>query len=506
METRFVGRQEEIARLAEWWSGPAPRPALIWGRRRVGKTALLQHFAEGRRFVFHTGANRAGDGELAEFSRQVAITLPEGRRDLLARPYRSWDEAFDSLSREAEDEPLLLVMDEFPELAAAVPGITGILRAFLDRAHGRTSLRILLCGSAVRTMQAIQEYRSPLYGRFDMAMQLHPFRPHEAAEMLSGLEPADRAVVYGVVGGMPLYLSWWRQDASVRDNLLRLACTPDGRMLTEGDLVLATEAGKGEHMTAVLRAIASGRTRHNEIADETRIDPTRTLRDLVTLRLIERLQPVTEGGKTRRRIYRVTDNFLAFFLNTLSPFRSEIDRGLGRTVINAVTSGINDHMGPAWEEAFRDHLRLRAVTGRLDRDDVVAIGPWWRDGGGEIDAVGLAGRSRVPFLVGESKWSAQVNAARIKAKLAAKAAELTQDTGDLRFVVCGRDRVDNADPDTLAITASDIFTAQPSALPHSLRPSPRPRPRLGIGLASAWLGGTFVRVCNGVIAAVRSCM
>ena len=457
METSFVGRQDELASLAGWWSASAPRPALISGRRRVGKTALLQHFAAGRRFVFHTGANRAGDGELTEFSRQVAAAVPEVRPDLADRPYHSWDEAFDGLGRYSADEPLLLIIDEFPELVAAVPDITGILRAFLDRAHGRTGLRIMLCGSAVRTMQAIQEYRSPLYGRFDLAMQLHPFRPHEAAEMLHHLGPADRAMVYGIVGGMPLYLSWWKQETSVRDNLLRLACTPDGRMLVEGDLVLATETGQGDQMAAVLRAIAHGRTRHNEIADETRIDPTRTLRDLLALRLIERLQPVTDSGRTRRRIYRITDNFLAFYLGILSSFRGEIDRGLGRTVINAVTAGISDHMGSAWEEAFRDHLRLRAVTGRLDRDDVVAIGPWWRDGGGEIDAVGLAGRERVPFLAGESKWSERVNASRVKAALSAKTAELTSDPGSLRYVVCGRELVEGADRETLVVTAADIF-------------------------------------------------
>jgi uncharacterized protein len=457
VETRFVGRREEIESLEAWWAERAPRPGLVWGRRRVGKTVLLQRFAEGRRCVFHTGGNRTGSGELAEFSRQVATALPEAMRDLGARPYHTWDEALDHLGRYAADERLLLIIDEFPEVEAAVPDIAGILRAFLDRAQGRTGLRILLCGSAVRTMQAVQEYRSPLYGRFDLAMQLHPFRPHEAAEMLPRLRPGDRAAVYGIVGGMPLYLSWWQQDASIRDNLLRLACTPDGRMLTEGDLVLATEAGRGEHMAAVLQAIASGRTRHNEIADDTRIDPTRTLHDLVTLRLVERVQPVTETGRTRRRIYRIADNFLAFFLGVLSPFRGEIERGLGKGVLNAVTSAIDDHMGPAYEEAFRDHLRLQAASGQLGRDDVVAIGSWWRDGGSEIDAVGLAGRGRVPFLAGEAKWSARVNAARIKAALIAKAAALTSQPESLRYVVCGREQVERADPDTLTVTAADIF-------------------------------------------------
>ncbi len=465
MDRPFVGRDGELARLEAWWKQPAARPALIWGRRRVGKTALLQRFSAGRRSVFYTGGNRTGSGELAELSRQVSLAAPDALRDLSARPYQTWDEALDSLARYAADEPLLLVIDEFPEVAGAVPDIAGILRAFLDRSHGRTGLRILLCGSAVRTMQAIQEYRAPLYGRFDLTMHLHPFRPHEAAEMLPRLRPADRAVVYGVLGGMPLYLSWWDQDAPIRDNLMRLACTPDGRMLVEGDLVLATEAGHGEHMAAVMQAIALGRTKHNEIADGVGLEPTRTLRDLTALRLVERVMPVTESARTRRRTYRIADNFLAFFLGVLSPFRGEIDRGLGTSIINAVIAGIDEHMGGAWEEAFRDHLRLRAAGGGLGRDDVVAVGSWWRDGGSQIDAVALAGRSRQPFLVGEAKWSKRINVARIKAGLTAKAADLVAAPESLRYVVCGREQAEHADPETLVITAADIFPGRQSSLP-----------------------------------------
>ncbi|MFE3449746.1 ATP-binding protein [Nonomuraea sp. NPDC059194] len=451
----FVGRHEQLARLREWWEDPYPRPALVWGRRRVGKTALLREFASDKRTVFHTGGGRTPHRELEELSFRAAASLTSATRDLRSRPYRTWDEALDSLAREADKEPLLLILDEFPELIRSAAEIEGVLRAFLDHAHGHSHLRIILCGSAVRTMRAIQEYRAPLYGRFDLTMQLHPFRPHEAAAMLPELNPARRALVYGILGGMPLYLSWWRSELSVERNLARLACHPDAKMIREGDLVLATEAGQGVHLAATLQAIAEGHTKHNEIADAIRADPTRTLNDLLALRLVERVQPVTETARSRRRIYRIADNFLAFYLGPLSRVLPEIDRGLGETVLPALVASLDDHLGGAWEEAFRDHLRLRAAE---LAPDVVAIGPWWRaDGQHEIDAVALAGRSRRPIVAGEAKWAKKVNGAKLVTGLAAKAARLTDDLSGLRYAVAAREEIVHAPDGTFCVTADDVF-------------------------------------------------
>lgn len=454
----FVNRTSELAALDQWWARRHPRAALVWGRRRVGKTALLQRFASDKRAVFHLGSGRTEAGELAQLSRKVAAALPTGLRDLATSPLRSWEEALEHLAQAAHDQPLLLVLDEFPEMVAKSPELPGILRAFLDLSAGRTQLRIMLCGSAVRTMQAIQEQRAPLYGRFDLAVQLHPFRPHEAAEMLPRLDPADRAVVYGLLGGVPLYLSWWDQSASLTENLRALTTHPTSPVLTEGDLVLATESRHGEQLGDVLRAIAEGNTKHNEIADAVGTDPSRALRDLQALRLVERLQPVTEPGRSRRRIYRVMDNFLAFYLGVLGRYRDEINRGLGRTVLNAIKESVDDHMGAAWEEAFRDHLRLRAET--ID-PQVVAVGPWWRSGGqDQIDAVVLAGRARRAVAVGEAKWTRSLNGQRAASRLAAKGHAVAPAVEDLRYILCARDAVTGAPAGTLVVTATDVFSPE----------------------------------------------
>lgn len=454
----FVNRREELEQLDAWWARSGGALGVVWGRRRVGKTALIQHFAADRSAVFHTGGGRPALAELASLSRAAEPLLGGGVRDLSSRPFADWDDALETLALAAVDRPLLLVLDEFPALIETSPELPSLIRAAWDRLRSRTKLKLLLCGSAVRTMEAMQEERAPLYGRLDLSLLLHPFRPHEAAQMLPTLHPAQRALVWGLVGGMPLYLRWWDQGASPRVNLARLACTPGGQLLTEGQLVLATEGEGGELARLVLYAIATGRTRFNEIEQAVRADPGRTLDRLVALRLVERVVPVTEDPRrTRRRVYRIADNFLAFWLGVLDRFRPEIERGLGQSILPVLLRSLDDYMGGPWEEAFRDHLRRLASAGELGAD-VVAIGPFWTsaEDAAEIDAVALAGRRREAVLLGEAKWAKRVNAARLRAELERKSAALPRLATEPRYAVCGRERIDNAE-ETLAITAQDIF-------------------------------------------------
>lgn len=452
----FVNRADELRALEAWWDRRQSGMGLVWGRRRVGKTALIQRFAEGRPTVFHIASGRPEADELAGLARSAA-PLAGGFRDLADRPFVDWQDALETLAMAAERDPLLLVLDEFPELVRVNPGLPNLMRATWDRLVDRTQLRVLLCGSAVRTMEAIQEERAPLYGRLDLRLAVHPFRPHEAALMLPGLRPEERATVYGLVGGVPLYLAWWDQRRSIRENIARLACVPGGLLLTEGELALATEADVGELGRQVLYAIAAGRTKHNEIADAIRADPTRSLDRLVDLRLVERMIPVTEDpARTRRRIYRIRDNFLAFWLGVLDRHRPEIERGLGRSILPVLLDSLDDHLGPRWEEAFRDHLRRLADRGDLG-PGVVAVGPYWTvaDEPIELDAVVLAGRDRSAVMVGEAKWARRVDGERIRRDLERKVAALPRARSPMRYAIAARERVDGSM--FMPVTARDVF-------------------------------------------------
>jgi hypothetical protein len=192
-------------------------------------------------------------------------------------------------------------------------------------------------------------------------------------------------------------------------------------------------------------------------------EPARALGRLVGARLVERVAPVTEDQeKSRRKVYRIADNFLAFYLGPVRKHRSEIERGYGQRVMMALEHELDDYMGAPYEEAFREYLWLQAGTGFLG-DHVVAIGPWWRTGGqDQIDAVEIAQPelTRIPIAVGESKWGKSVSGPRLKAKLAAKAATLTDSVDRLQYSICVRSEVTRADPDTTVFTAADIFPDQ----------------------------------------------
>ncbi len=457
----FVNRTTELGTLQQWWDAPGARFGLVWGRKRVGKSELLHAFAAGRRSIYFTAQGRPSVIELADLAARISaagITL--GTRRLEHQPFTSWGDALAALADAAAEEPLLLVIDEFPELLAVDPSIERVIRATWDEVRRSSSLRVLLCGSAVRTMRGVQEERSPLHGRFDLTLLLQPFRPHEARLLLPDLSPADIARVWGLVGGIPLYLSWWDQSAPIVDNLERLACRPGGLLRTEGELILATEGSAGGMTKQVLYALAAGRTRHSEIVDAVQSErrTADVLDDLVQLRLVERIAPVTDDPRQRggRSLYRIADGFLSFWLGLLARYTDDIDRGMGRQVANALVGELDNHMGPRFEEAFRDHLRRLATDGQLG--EITSIGPWWNRSGDpvEIDAVGLAGRSGRAVLLGEAKWAKTADGARLARQLRAKASVVPRLSDDPTIAIAARDEVTHADG-VLAITAASIF-------------------------------------------------
>jgi uncharacterized protein len=203
--------------------------------------------------------------------------------------------------------------------------------------------------------------------------------------------------------------------------------------------VLATEAEVGEHPSQVLKAIAAGATRHSEIKDAIGAEPTRTLDRLVALRLVERMKP-----------------------GVLDRYRTEIDSGVGTTMVPVLIERLEQSMGSVWESVFRQHLRRLAASGALG-EEIVAVGSFWTaDGQNDIDSVVLAGISSRPVLVGEAKWTKDVNAARLAPGLLRKAESLpgigsAEAARELTLAFAARHSIVDVPDGSLTVTAADVF-------------------------------------------------
>lgn len=466
----FVNRRRELAALDEWWGRAGPQLGVVWGRRRVGKSYLIAHWARDKRVIFHIARNEPVREQFRHLSERAHRLVSAGHRDLTRTPFSGWDDVFRVLSAAARDEPVLLVIDEFAELHQAEPNIESTLRALWEEVPPDSKLRVLLTGSAVRAMEALQTERAPLFGRATLRLHLRPFTPGESALMLRGLSPAERAKAWGVCGGTPYYLDLWDDSATFEANLDRLVCTEHGLLLNEGELVLATEdfaGGRRERIPEqVLRAIATSHTSFSEIKTTIGTDPTRALRALQDLDLIRRIQPVRAKPDSRRAVYRVADNFLDFWLSLVEPFREYIVWGIGSGVAAIIEEGFSDFMGRRWEEAFRRHLTgVAQEDGRLR--PVAGIGEFWKTGthGGndpcELDAVVLTGRAGTVSLVGEAKWSEKANGSRLLRGLERKAVESGLPLADrLVYALCAREEITHLPAgrdDIMVVTAADIF-------------------------------------------------
>ncbi len=257
----FVGRVHELAVLQDVAERDSGALVLVSGRRRIGKTYLLQHFIHNRRAIFYQATRQAPNVELTAFTREVERalgTFPPGYS------YPTWDAAFDDLTARCDEKRLVVVLDEFSYLCDSNPGMPSIVQRWWDLRGRNSSIMLVLCGSSQSFMADLDNGSAPLHQRFTAKIRLGPLTFREAALFVPTLTPADRARVYGVLGGTPLYLREWNAARPVRENLIRLFGDPAGLLVDSARLVLHTDLGDATAAYRALSAVAAGATRRND--------------------------------------------------------------------------------------------------------------------------------------------------------------------------------------------------------------------------------------------------
>lgn len=414
---RFVGRSSELAALARLVPNPTTRDdrpgraLLIRGRRRVGKSRLVEEFLDraGLPYVFFTASTRTTAEELEFFVQEVAASNLPGAQLFQGVQVASWDAALRLLvAALPQDSPSVIVLDELPYLTVSDPAFEGTLQKFFDRDLSRLPVLLIGIGSDLAMMEALNEYGRPFHQRAT-EMIIPPLSPAEVGELLD-LAPADAFDAYLITGGLPLVCEDWGRGQSMWTYLEDALSRPTSPLLVSGERALAAEFPPDAQPRSILEVIGSGETTFTAISRRAGIRESSLSRALSTLtdkRAIAAETPLsTQRSKETR--YRVADPHLRFWLAFLGPGYAEIERGRGDRVLARVRTSWDSWRGRAVEPVIREALdRLGAAA--LDLGDVpppVVGGYWTRTNDVEIDVV-LADRAPVAkriLGVGSIKW------------------------------------------------------------------------------------------------------
>jgi len=464
----FLNRIQELGYLDDRYRAGRAEIVVIYGRRRVGKTALLFEWSEDKPCVFFF-ARRANKATLlAEFSQEIRA-FATGDLPPTDFSYPSWAAAFQQIAALAADRRVVVVLDEFPYLVEADPELPTLIQREWDMRLQHTRVFLVLTGSLQSVMhQQILAPDAPLYRRHTWPFELKPLTLADLPAFFPRYTPDQLVETYAVLGGMPYYLISVEADTSLMTNIRRHILAPQGSLFAEVRLQLHAELrGNIEGHLAILRAVAGGAHRRAAIARTVGL-PARSadhlLATLVELGILEHRLPVGRIRKTDRwGTYHLRDPFFRFWHRWGLPNEEYLTIGRRQEeVADQIRQALPRIVAPVWEEVARRHLLVASADGIIPIR-FEEIGSWW-SAKAQIDVVGI-NRAERRVCFGEAKWTrAPVTEGDLDALIDKSIHWLGGDTGwEVHYTLFARDfgRVREqaaADPGIHFFTPADILS------------------------------------------------
>lgn len=372
----FVGRERELCKLERMYNSGNFECVIIYGRRRVGKTTLINEFCKNKKNIFYVGIESNATANLEGFSRAIfSYMMPE----TTAYPvFQSFEEAFQYLSTMINDERLILVIDEYPYIAAADKAISSLLQKYIDHNYKDTKLFIILCGSSMSFMEyQVLGYQSPLYGRRTGQLKILPFTYYETAKFNPTYNCEENALVYGITGGVPLYIEKINSKMSIEQNIKENFLDKNAFLFEEPSNLLKQELREPQTYNAIITAIANGASRLNEIATKTGLETglcSKYISVLISLGILKKDSPINEKS-TKKGLYLIEDKMFNFWYRFVPGNVASITSGrMESTFKKGVEPYLSGYMGKVFEDMCRDYMLLRCENLPID---IGNIGQWW---------------------------------------------------------------------------------------------------------------------------------
>lgn len=402
---KFTNRKQELARLDALYHLPEGGLAVLWGRRRIGKTRLLLEWANKYKGVYYTADESASVVQRKYF----AIALESALPGFAAVDYPDWSTLLTRLAKEAIQMGWKgpLIIDELPYLITMSPEFPSLLQRFIDREAKEAKLVVALCGSSQRMMQgAVLDASAPLFGRARETIKLSPITIGYLGEALELDEPRDILEFYSIWGGIPRYWELVKKGATLYENIDQLVLDPIGPLNDEPNRLLLEEIPPAISLRPILDAIGLGAQRLSEIA--TRIGSPasslgRPIQRLLELELIERELPFgAEEHNSKRVLYKIKDPFIRFWFDIVASRRSYFAQTRSTHRQKWLKQNLFPLFSKTWEEICRQ--AAPTLTQKLLGINFNASSRYWHGQGPEWDMLAKS-LDEKDLLVGEVKWT-----------------------------------------------------------------------------------------------------
>ncbi|MFC2173133.1 ATP-binding protein [Acidobacteriota bacterium] len=403
MRLRFLNREKEQLRLKKLFTSRESTLCCLYGRRRVGKSRLIQETLPAEKAVYFVSDEREPALQRKALSSVIASVLP-GFEEV---QYPDWPSLFERWWREAPSGSIL-ILDEFPYLVKASPEIPSLLQNSVDRFRER-GIHMVLCGSSQRMMQGlVLDAASPLYGRAQEIIHVMPLGIFWTAKALNLKGAIDVLEAYSVWGGIPRYWELAADHVTTWESIENLVLDPMGVLHHEPRRLLLDDIRETAQAGSILALIGSGCNRLSEIAarlSKPSTSLTRPMQRLLELGLIRRDVPFGASEKSSKKtLYSINDPFLSFWFRYVEPNRSRLEAGPIRPIVEKVRQDFRHHVGRTWEGLSRlalPRLQLEGIEWKPAQR-------WWGAGKNkkplEFDIISESADSRSLF-VGEAKLS-----------------------------------------------------------------------------------------------------
>lgn len=466
MREVFIGREKEIADLNELYSQDKFQLFVLYGRRRVGKTTLLNEFCKDKETIFYSAEQSNEKLNLEKFSSLVFNFYGENN----LAPFSSWTNALSYIDDRQKDKKLVLVIDEFPYLVKKNKALLSELQHLIDHKLTRGNLFIILCGSYMGFMEKeVLGSKSPLFGRRTAQLHMKPFNYQTSSKFLNGFSNEEKLELYGAFGGTPLYLQQINNNESFEENIKRSYLKVTSYLYEEALLLLRQEVQEPGVYSAIIEAIASGYTKANEISTKIGEDSAKCLKYIKTLcelGILHKETPFGEKETSRKTIYGISDFMFRFWYRYVFANRTLIETGAQQAVwLKKIEPDYNGYMGLVFEKVCADYLSDKNAKGELPIL-FTSIGRWWgtnpvTHGQEEID---LVANDRKDYIFGECKWRNEKLDLSILRELKTKADIFSKNRNNTYYFLFSKsgftDAVKNevkADNSVILVDLSDIM-------------------------------------------------